>query len=382
MKFSYTKLDTYKQCPRKYKFYVDKAPQDPDKTLALRFGKTVHAALEHAFKDRYLPPSVAEVLSFYDKLWTPEGMPSEEVAQFEEGRNVLRGYLAQNPPQKTHAIAVEKKFSLSLDATHELIGVVDRIDQLPDGSFEIIDYKTSKQIPDAEKLNQNWQLAIYQYVEEKKLQSDRVRASLVFVMHGGHKLTYRFSNEELEKIRQEVLTEIRQIEEDTAFKTRTGWWCNTCQYQYCCPAWRHKYEITEDGLAPAKPNEEVVSIREKIDRLLRVVSSLRGLEEEEEQLKQLVREYAKSQDLTKLYSDLGTIAIRYGKKVSFDVPGVIEALDDATLRALVKTLDTKKLENLIESLPPDTKQKILALRRVEETVTVAARPKEGEDLAI
>lgn len=374
LRVSYTKLDTYKQCPRKYKFYVEKTPQDPDKTLALRFGKAVHAALEFAYKNRYLPPALGEVLAFYDKLCDHRaGM--EEVAQFEQGRIALQEYLEKNRPQDARVVAVEQKFSLPLDPAHEIVGVVDRIDLSPDGSFEIIDYKTSKLIADAEKLSRNWQLAIYQYVEQKKLQTNRIQTSLIYVMNGGHKLSYRFSQEELEEVKREVLTLIRRIEEDAAFPTRVGGWCHICPYQYLCPAWVHKYQITEDGLAPLRQDATVIDIRAKIDRLLRVASSVRELKNEEEQLKNIVREYAKSQDLTKLYSDLGSVAIRYGRRITFDTPRVIEVLEEELLRKIIKTIDAKKLENLIESLPPDAKQKVLGLRRVEETVAVVPNPK-------
>jgi RecB family exonuclease len=55
---------------------------------------------------------------------------------------------------------LEKFFKLKINQKICLIGKIDRVDQLPDGIIEIIDYKTGKK-PAAKELENDLQLAIY-----------------------------------------------------------------------------------------------------------------------------------------------------------------------------------------------------------------------------
>lgn len=159
MRYSYTKLSTYAQCPQKYQFYCQKALQESNRNIPLRFGKAVHLALEFAFKNKLNPPSTPQVIKYYKNLIKLEEDPIA-IKRFKQAIPFLKQYLGKDNPKEISSVEVERKFVMNLDRDYKIERVVDRLDQLPDGSFEIIDYKTSS-IGNAERLGDNWQLALY-----------------------------------------------------------------------------------------------------------------------------------------------------------------------------------------------------------------------------
>lgn len=376
MRVSYTQLDTYKQCPRKFKFYIDRAPQDPSRTVALRFGTAVHKALEFAYAKRYQAPATERVISYYRKLMDEETDP--EVRElFTRGIPALEQYLAANDPRKLRVLAVEQKFVMPLTDAHEMVGVIDRLDMLPDGSFEIIDYKSGK-IPDARKLSENWQIAIYQFVKQQQLQTKRIQVSLVYILYDGHKLTYRFGRDELGRIREAILRQVAEMERDTTFPTHVTSWCATCPYQPICPAWTHQRAARE--VVTGKEREEgLVDIQMKVDRLLGIMAQQKRLDEEAAALKQALAAYAKDRNLTRLFSDLGTVSVSFRRRAAYDVLKLVEVLREDLLRKIVKTVDIKKLERALPYLKPEERERIEDFRREEERMSVAARPRMDED---
>ena len=79
------------------------------------------------------------------------------------------------------ATAVEQPFTLALEAG-VVHGTIDRADWLPDGSIEIVDFKSGKQRPDA-ALRDDLQLPIYALAagEVYDAPADTVRASFFFL---------------------------------------------------------------------------------------------------------------------------------------------------------------------------------------------------------
>lgn len=377
MRVSYTQLSTYKQCPRKYKFYIDRAPQDPSRTLALRFGSAVHKALEFAYGARgQAPPSLERVLSYYRKLMEEESDPKVR-EWFARGITAIEEYVTVNDPRQKHVLGVEQKFSMSLGDAHQMVGVIDRLDMLPDGSFEILDYKTG-QIANAEKLGENWQLAIYQMVKGQHLQTDRITVSLVFIMHQAHKLSYHFTQEELGRLREEMLQQIGVIERDAVFPTRVSSWCGTCPYQPICPAWTHK-ETFSRVLTGKERDEELRDVQAKVDKLLQVTAAAKRLENEAQALKEALAAYARERNLTRLFSDLGMVSFSFRRRARYDVSRLVEVLRADILAKIVKTVDARKLEKALPYLSPQERESIEGLRQEEESSSVTVRPRVGDE---
>jgi len=224
MRTSYSSLQTYKQCPQKYKFQeIDRIRSKKSKEAV--FGTIVHSALKFMFEQTPLFPTVDEVLEYYRNSFTDAAKSSfadENIfrAYYDEGLRMLKNFYSKNAPWNYAILDLESRFEVPIidekrGETHILSGKIDRIDKIADGSYEIIDYKTSKRLPSQDTVDHDLQLSIYGLGVGKKwphIRPDAVKVSLYFLKHG-EKITSARSEDALKATRDDVLKTISQIQE-------------------------------------------------------------------------------------------------------------------------------------------------------------------------
>ncbi|GAI52762.1 unnamed protein product, partial [marine sediment metagenome] len=90
-----------------------------------------------------IPPTLSEFLKYYEENWESEGFESkeEEKKHFELGKKILDKFYEINSKDYKTPIAVEYNFNVDLEGI-VLTGFIDRVDELPSGNLEIIDYKS------------------------------------------------------------------------------------------------------------------------------------------------------------------------------------------------------------------------------------------------
>ena len=136
-------VETYRICPLRYKFArVFRIPQEP--TLNQRFGILVHQVLER-FHAGGRDPTLAELLGLLDAGWRRGGFGgSDEERQLrEKATHALMRYFRRFETEESEPVWFERPFSFRL-GPHLVSGRVDRVDRLPDGAYELIDYKTGR----------------------------------------------------------------------------------------------------------------------------------------------------------------------------------------------------------------------------------------------
>ena len=150
-------IDTYRTCPLKYTFArVFRIPQEP--TIHQRFGIVVHQVLErfHAGSgsgsavsgssgSSASSGSLSELLGLLDASWRRGGFgDSEEERQLRgKAASALTQYHERFQSSESEPLWFERAFSFKL-GPHLLRGRVDRVDRLPGGEYELIDYKTGR----------------------------------------------------------------------------------------------------------------------------------------------------------------------------------------------------------------------------------------------
>lgn len=151
-------IETYRACPLRYKFArVLRIPTET--TRNQRFGIAVHQALEryHASGGRTLP----QLLQLLDVCWRNGGFKEEgeDGALRQKASTALRRYHERLSEEPSKPVFFERGFSFKIGC-HHVRGRVDRVDKLPDGDHELIDYKTGR--PKSEEaLSQDVQLSLY-----------------------------------------------------------------------------------------------------------------------------------------------------------------------------------------------------------------------------
>lgn len=158
LELNYSKVKTYLDCPALYKYmYVDQ--KRPPLTAPASLGISIHKALEDFHRGG---DSLEDLLDSYDGSWLGAGYADahEQVEYYEKGRAMLKRYWEIERDRKSMVAYIEKNFEFPY-GKWRIKGTIDRIDQHPDNTWEIIDYKTGTELADEAALSQSLQLGIY-----------------------------------------------------------------------------------------------------------------------------------------------------------------------------------------------------------------------------
>src|SRR5439155_20839723 len=138
--------------------------------------------------------------------WVGEGYrdPSEERTYLDHARQVLAGYHRDNAPSFRIPAALEFRFTIEVDGV-QLQGVIDRMDRIPGGGYEIIDYKTSRRLPPKQYVDTDLQLSLYYMAAREIWGIEPERLTLYYLIPGQRMSTFR-TPDMAEEIRRRVGT--------------------------------------------------------------------------------------------------------------------------------------------------------------------------------
>lgn len=374
MRTSFSALETFTQCPKRYEYQEIDRLKVPKSKEAI-FGTLVHAALKYMFSKDPVFPTEEEVVSFFREGMAPAAINENEKERFTVlGEQLIRRFWKKNPPWTYNIIGLETRFEMPLrdatgEAVHTLAGIIDRIDALEDGSFEIIDYKTSRKLPSQEDVNNNLQLQIYRLSALQRwpqLTPERIQLSLYF-LRAGEKLSATRATLTPEETEQKVVETIQAIEKRTAegvFPPRPSELCNWCGYKPFCPAWKHLYKTA---------GEKTDSTPIDADALLKEYFMLADrIDEDDARLKIIaaeLRAYMDEQKLTRLFSGSNVLAASEQTRTSYNIARAVEILAGTEFADQLLEPSEKKLKTLIARLPDPLKQQIESEAKVTKTFT-------------
>ncbi len=225
-------IDTYRVCPLKYKFArVFRIPQEP--TIHQRFGIVMHQVLERFHTGE--TASLEQLQELYESSWRRSGLgDSEDEQQFRRrGAEALQRYWEAERDSQAEPVWFERSFAFKL-GPHLLRGRVDRVDRRPDGSYELIDYKTGKAKTEDE-LREDVQLSLYQMGARESWRLETSAQSYYYVLTG-EKVPVQHSAEELERVSGTV-AEIADGILAQEFEPKPSYdICRFCDYRIICPA--------------------------------------------------------------------------------------------------------------------------------------------------
>ncbi|MGP0050077.1 MAG: ATP-dependent helicase [Solirubrobacteraceae bacterium] len=229
-------IDTYRTCPLKYKFArVFRIPQEP--TLHQRFGILVHQVLER-FHGRPSPPTptLPELLGLLDAGWRRGGFgDSEEERQLRgKAASALTRYHERFRSEEAEPVWFERQFAFKL-GPHLLRGRVDRIDRLPGGEYELIDYKTGRP-KSAAQLADDVQLSLYAVGAREAWRLDASRQAYYYVLDDQKVEVPGDEGDRGEWIRDVAIEVAEGILSQGFEPTPTFAACSICDYRLVCPA--------------------------------------------------------------------------------------------------------------------------------------------------
>jgi len=244
-----SKLNLFIQCAKRYYFeYVDpqlvlKKKEIKKKRPALEMGNCVHDSLVLFFKMPLKDRTWQTMSTILKKVWSgPRGKlwgfnsVKEERRCYQEALTMLKRFsqnenlnpsiftLPVSPPGKSFDDYKKIPFTEDL----ELGGKIDRVDITPEGSLEIIDYKTGKE------KNGTLQLMAYVFLAEGLFDKPVGKASYLYLKSGHWEPV--IPDESLrQQTRKEILEIVDRIGMETEWNPNISKLCAYCDYIDFCP---------------------------------------------------------------------------------------------------------------------------------------------------
>ena len=333
MRVSYSALQTYENCPLKFKYQVLDKIRAP-KSIEAVFGTIVHSALKRIFQRSPLFPTLDETIDFFNDKWS--NLSNQEFneeslrAYHEEGLNMIKNFYKKNPPWNFNVVELESRFEITLEdgkneEVHVLAGIIDRIDKSPDSDkYEIIDYKTSKRMPSQSALDNDLQLSIYNLGLMKRwphLNPENIKLSLYYLKHN-EKIETKRTAAGLEKTKKEIIEKIREIQSTKEFVATPSALCDWCGYKKICPMWKHLYQNQESRI---KNQEEIEAL----------INQYFGLKDQNSQNNKKLKEiqadiygFMESEKVDRVFGEAGYLTKSLQERTGYDMPKIKKILED------------------------------------------------------
>jgi len=232
-------LDLYRTCPLKYKFArVFGIPQEP--TINQRFGIMIHNVLQrfHAERGRAgedAGDGLRRLMRLFEAGWRRGGFgTSDDELQFRDrAQAALRAYWENERDADGVPEFLERGFDFKV-GPHHLRGRVDRVDRLPEGGYEVIDYKTGDR-KTHDELAGDLQLALYRVAARRAWEIDAEAGSYYYVLDG-EKVAVKGAADDGQRVESTVMEVGEGILGQDFEPQPSPAVCSWCDYRLICPA--------------------------------------------------------------------------------------------------------------------------------------------------
>lgn len=239
---TYSNLQMFDICPLHYR--AKAILNIPTPVAAVQsFGISLHNTLYRFYREVQdsKNPTKASLLEMLKKEWISDGYENKkhEQERYSQAESILNNFYDNECNPAVKPLALELPFSFTLKNGVKVFGKIDRVDKKVGDGIEIIDYKTGEDNPKAQKAHE-LQLAMYALaatrVKDEVLNRDPKDITLTLqFLDGNTKKSMTFTKEDLEKLENELVERIEEIE-NSDFKCSKNVLCLNCEYKMLCNA--------------------------------------------------------------------------------------------------------------------------------------------------
>ena len=326
----------------------------------------MHLCVQYFFQVRVPPPpSLTELLQFYEQNWLSEGYESaEEEQKYKDyGREILAKFWEIHRTNFQIPVAAEKMFYIDIEGV-KLRGYIDRVDKLKSGGLSIVDYKTSKELFTSQDLAEDLQLTLYQLAAEQTWQLPVEKLTLYHLRSNTPCSCRPRDRFQIEQARQLVLDVAENIASEK-FPAIESHHC-PCDFPEHCPYYRQKF-IT--ATIPQKETLSELAVADAVEQYVALQQEIKELELKLDEFKQLIIDFCQAQGLNRVYGRENAITYKLVERAGFSEDSVRAILEPAGLWDRVLSLDQNKLKELItdETIAREIRDKLECLRQVIST---------------
>jgi putative RecB family exonuclease len=310
------------------------------------------------------PPSLEELLQFYEDNWLSQGFesPEDELKHKEYGKEILTRFWEIHTPEFRIPVALERRFILDIEGI-KLLGYIDRVDKLESGGLSIIDYKTHQELFTADYLKNNLQLTIYQMAAEQTWNLPVEKLTLYHLRSNTPQTCPPRGENQINQAKQLVLEVAENITKGN-FPATENDFC-PCDFPEHCPYYRHQYIIptTQPDVQKPLPN---IAAAEAVEQYAALDAQLKELQTELEEIRQTIINYCQAEGLNRVFGNEHEITYKIVEKTGFNEEEVKAILEPAGWWEKVLGFEPTRLKELLadKAVSTDIKKKIESLQRV------------------
>jgi putative RecB family exonuclease len=252
-RFSPTRLRLYLFCPKAYHYYYVRGLRWGEMTAASSFGGSLHRTLQAFHQTGALtPPSIDDLLDTFRSSWTTAGYrdTAEEAEHQQAGEAILRQYFEAAQASGRETVLVERQVQWEYP-DYLLIGKIDRLDRLPGGELEVIDYKSGRREVSEEEVQSSLAMAIYQLIVARQHPGTPIQATILCLPTGASATVHR-TDEELDELEQDLGKVVARLLAETEYAATPGPHCARCSFERICPVSWTK-QLPPEGTAETRP---------------------------------------------------------------------------------------------------------------------------------
>jgi len=245
-RYSFTRLETFRECPRKYLHRYVERREPAFETIEAVMGRVVHACLAWLYLEREAraTPTSVELGARFAAEWAVACGPRTKVVKrgetadgyFAAGREMLlRHYHGRFADDCLETLGAEVPFTIRLSGRRLFAGVVDRLARHPDGSIVVVDYKTTRRPPRALDDELALQLRSYGVYALIARRTDLVRLEYQYLSTGAE-LNDAIGPREANEVVHRLTARIDLIAAARSWMPKPSALCVSCGYSQLCSA--------------------------------------------------------------------------------------------------------------------------------------------------
>ncbi len=247
-RFSFSQIEAYANCPLQYKFnFILKIPVIAKDQFI--FGRVMHNVLKDFFKSTVKDsasqadlfgnsvsapkPSLKDLMKIFDENWINDGYETKEKREEykKKAKKILNNFYESLETEGwPNVLFLEKVFSLPI-AIYYFRGAIDRVDELSDGSLEIVDYKTGTP-KDKLSYAHKKQLILYKLAAEEMFGKKASKLTFHYLENNA-KISFEASDKEVEKLQKDINDIIEKMKTGD-FTPNPGPLCAYCDFRNIC----------------------------------------------------------------------------------------------------------------------------------------------------
>jgi putative RecB family exonuclease len=257
-----SKITAFTSCPLAFRFSVVEHLPEPPSPAALK-GTLVHRALELLFTEnrrgsrnrtaaQHALDAAWRELQDRDELEGLELDEAETTAFLADARVLVDHYLELEDPDGVRTVGLELNLSTEIDGV-TVRGIIDRLDELDDGSLAVVDYKTGRAPRSEQCKSRLGGVQMYALMCEAELGR---RPSVVRLLYLRDRIVISAAptDQAMRGTRQRALGVWSAIEracKEDDFRPNPSSLCRFCAFRTYCPSFGGDPALAASGLGAA-----------------------------------------------------------------------------------------------------------------------------------